>query len=175
QKVLPQHLVNNARDASNLRGSGARPSASQWDGEFRLGVQLPCDLTLELAGLAGSPLKSVVNIASMYGVVATQATLYERNEDRAPLHYGVVKAALIHLTRELAVRLGPTVRVNAVSYGGVEGRVDDAIRERYARLTPLARMLSDADLAGPVDFLTSDGATAVTGHNLLAEGGWTAW
>ncbi len=171
----PHHLVNNARDLTHLRGAGSRPSSAQWAGEFKLGVEVPFELATAFANRPDSVLQSVVNIASMYGVVAVQPGLYEKPEDVAPIHYGVVKAALIHLTRELSVRLAPRVRVNAVSFGGVIGRTDPGFAARYSRLTPLGRMLDDDDLAGPVDFLTSPGASAVTGHNLLAEGGWTTW
>jgi NAD(P)-dependent dehydrogenase (short-subunit alcohol dehydrogenase family) len=92
------------------------------------------------------------------------------------VHYGVVKAALIHLTKELAVRFADkNIRVNAVSFGGVEGRVDNQFKKRYADLCPNGRMLNDNDLTGAIDFLISRNSLAVTGHNLVVDGGWTIW
>jgi NAD(P)-dependent dehydrogenase (short-subunit alcohol dehydrogenase family) len=163
------HLVNNARDIRTLRST----DAASWAAEFHIGVIVANELTRTLAASGG--LRSVVNVSSMYGVVAVNPNLYEDPSKRAPAQYGVVKSALIHLTRELAVALAPEVRVNAVSYGGVEGRVDDTFRARYAAMVPSGRMLGDADIPGPIAFLTSPEATAVTGHNLVADGGWSTW
>ena len=92
------------------------------------------------------------------------------------MHYGVAKAALGQLTRELAVRLsGRGIMVNCVAFGGVEGRVDDACRERYAKLCPSGRMLKEEELPGPVDLLLSSAGSGITGHVLFVDGGWTAW
>ena len=173
---LPHHLVNNARDLSNLvLSDDGQPAPEQWVNEFNLGVVRPYELSLALTHAAGSRLTSIVNVASIYGIVAGNPRLYDQPARQSPVHYGVVKAALLHLTRELAVRLAPGVRVNAVSYGGVEGRVDAPFLARYAALCPSGKMLTEADIPGPVDFLTSAGASATTGHNLVVDGGWTAW
>ncbi len=176
-KQLPHHVVNNARDMANLRlPASGHPTRAQWAREFELGVAVAHDLVFALAEAEGSRLRSVVNIASMYGVVAMNPRLYKDPAHEAPIHYGVTKAALIHLTKELAVRLaGRGVRVNCVSYGGVAGRVDEDFRARYAALAPAATMLSDDDVPGAIEFLTSAAASGITGHNLLVDGGWTAW
>jgi hypothetical protein len=131
---------------------------------------------MELTLQKGSRLRSVVNIGSQYGVVAANPSLYAEQDKGSPIHYGVAKAALIQLTRELAVRLAARkVRVNCLSLGGIEGRVDERFKERYARLCPQGRMLTDSDLTGPVEFLASDASAGMTGHNLVVDGGWTAW
>jgi NAD(P)-dependent dehydrogenase (short-subunit alcohol dehydrogenase family) len=108
--------------------------------------------------------------------VAANPGLYENPASQSPLHYGVAKAALAHLTRELAVRLAPAgIQVNCIAFGGVEGRVDAEFRQRYAKLCPLGRMLNEGEVAGPVDMLLSDHFTAMTGHVLAVDGGWTIW
>jgi len=109
----------------------------------------------------------------MYGVVAPTPALYDDFTGESAPHYGTGKAALVHLAKELAVRLAPHVRVNAVSYGGVTGRADAAFEARYAQLAPLGRMLDEGDIAGPVLFLASAAAGGVTGHNLVVDGGWS--
>ncbi|MGE0201159.1 MAG: SDR family oxidoreductase [Candidatus Melainabacteria bacterium] len=177
QQLLPGVLINNARrqDTLQLAGNGL-PGRTQWLDEYVLDVVAPCALAVQLAAVKKTPLKSVINIASMYGVVPFNSTLYEDPATQAPIHYSVAKAAQIHMSRELAVRLaGQGIRVNSIAYGGVEGRVDEAFKKRYARLCPQGRMLTDKDLAGPVAFLLSEASAGVTGHNLVVDGGWTVW
>lgn len=54
------------------------------------------------------------------------------------MHYSVAKAALVHLTKEMATRLAKRqIQVNCVSYGGVQGRVNEEFEQRYAALAPL--------------------------------------
>jgi hypothetical protein len=102
--------------------------------------------------------------------------LYSDAVNQSPLHYGVAKAALQQLTRELAVRLANRdIQVNCVAFGGVEGRVDDAFKQRYAQLCPMGRMLREEEVVTPVDMLLSDGCSGVTGHTLAVDGGWGIW
>lgn len=174
--LAPHVLVNNARNLANVRpDQGGRLTHAQWAGEFSLGVIAPYELSIELARASSSMLRSIVNVASMYGVIAANPNLYANPKTESPVNYGVVKAGLIHLTRELAVRLAPSIRVNSVSFGGVEGRADDAFVERYARLCPTGRMLRENEVFEPVRFLSDDASSGVTGHNLIVDGGWSAW
>jgi NAD(P)-dependent dehydrogenase (short-subunit alcohol dehydrogenase family) len=174
--LRPRGLVNNARSLSLLEtapdGSVARENFA---GEFLLDVIVPYELTLALAKGWERSLTSVVNVASMYGIVAPNPQLYEGSLAHSPINYGVAKAALLHLSRELAVRLAPRVRVNAVSYGGVAGRADASFMQRYAQLCPAGRMLNDDEVAGPVTFLLGAASSSMTGHNLVADGGWSVW
>lgn len=174
--LLPQVLVNNARSLQFLAiGADGRTSRDNFTAELLLDVVVPYELTNALLD-TGAPLTSVINIGSIYGVVAATPALYDDHPRQSALHYGVAKAALVHLTKELAVRLAPRgVRVNMVSYGGVTGRVSDEFVARYSKLNPLGRMLNEGDIAGPVVFLASDAAAGMTGHNMMVDGGWTIW
>lgn len=167
-------LVNNARDRRNLsqilEPSGRRAA---FQSEHELGVAVPFELAVSFSDRVGSGLTAVVNVGSQYGLVAQNPLLYENYNEEAAPHYGTTKAALFHLTRELSVRLaGFGTRVNAVALGGVKGRVSNEFEERYQRMLPLGRMLEPADVVGPVLFLASSAARAVTGHTLAATGGW---
>lgn len=175
--LAPTGLVNNARSREFLGVGHEDPGlADAFAGELRMGLIVPFQMSMALACRPGSRLDSIVNISSMYGLVAPNLGLYETPEQVPPVHYGVTKAGQLQLTRELAVRLaGDGVRVNAVSYAGVAGRADAVFEERYARLAPMGRMLEDAELTGPVRFLLSAESTGTTGQNLVVDGGWTAW
>jgi NAD(P)-dependent dehydrogenase (short-subunit alcohol dehydrogenase family) len=177
EAMLPSVLVNNARNVENLKPDAAgHMSRKHWQDEFGLGVVTAYELTMAFAEAEHSPLESVVNVASIYGVGAPNLRLYERPSAQSPINYGVVKAALIHLTKELAVRLADrNIRVNAVSYGGVDGRVDDAFRKRYAELCPAGRMLQESEVFGATQFLASGQSRGISGHNVVVDGGWTAW
>jgi len=167
-------LVNNARDRSNL--SQRTDSAGFRDAfaaEYALGVIVPFELSIALSRRFEARLTAVVNIGSQYGLVAQNPLLYEDYLAESAPHYGVAKAALFQLTRELSVRLGHLgTRVNAVALGGVRGRVDAEFEQRYRQLLPLGRMLEATDAVGPVMFLASLDSIAITGHTLSVTGGW---
>lgn len=100
----------------------------------------------------------------------------------APLQgiYGMTKAAVISMTQTLAVELGPSnIRVNAVAPGLVETRFSQAlvgnkdIVDHMVSRTPLKRYAQPDEIAGAVLYLASDAASFVTGHTLVADGGFT--
>lgn len=171
------HVVSNARSLDTLKmdESGLAPAKEFLD-EFAIDVVAPYRMLMAFVRDPRHELRSVVAVGSQYGEVAPNPALYNGDLSRSPVQYGVAKAALHHLTRELSVRLAPDVRVNCVAYGGFVGRTDAAFQEHYARLAPLGRMLTEADAGGPVAFLLDDAAAAaVTGHVLVADGGWSVW
>ena len=89
--------------------------------------------------------------------------------------YNAAKAALIHLTRHLAVELAPAVRVNAVAPGVVRTRLAEALwkerEEQVTAVTPLGRIGEPADVGSAVAFLAGDRAGWITGATLVIDGG----
>lgn len=171
------HVVSNARslDTLELDAAGLAPAKRFLD-ELAIDVVAPYRMLMAFVRDPLHDLRGVVTVGSQYGEVAPNPALYGGDLSRSPVQYGVAKAALHHMTRELSVRLAPGVRVNCVAYGGFVGRADAAFQESYSRLAPLGRMLTEADAGGPVAFLLDDAAAAaVTGHVLVADGGWSVW
>lgn len=116
---------------------------------------------------------SIVNFTSTYGLVSPRPDLYDGGEKH--VGYGLSKAAVVQLTRHLAVHLAPRFRVNCVAPGGVRHRQGEAFRDRYARQAPMGRMMEIEELFGVIEFLVSDRASYCTGGVYMADGGWTAW
>jgi len=171
------HLVNNARSMESLKvGENGLTSRQHFQEEFLIDVIVPYELSMALATAQEFDLKTIVNIGSQYGVVAPNPALYSHKWEKSPIQYGVSKAALAHLTKELAVRLASkNIRVNSIAYGGVEGRVTDEFKGLYANLCPLGRMLTEEEIAGPIDYLVTESSSGMTGQTLSVDGGWTLW
>ena len=173
-EIQPTSLVNNARNIDYLKiEPSGEVKTENWLDEFRLDVVVAYQLSTLLAHHFPS-LRTIVNVSSIYGVVAANPNLYIDPVHHSPINYSVCKAALIHLTKELAVRFaGKMIRVNSVSFGGVRGRADLEFERRYSSYCPLGSMLHDNDIAGPIEFLLSEASSGTTGHNLIVDGGWT--
>jgi NAD(P)-dependent dehydrogenase (short-subunit alcohol dehydrogenase family) len=93
-----------------------------------------------------------------------------------PVDYSVTKSALYGFTRYLAAYFaGTRIRVNTVTFGGIDQGHDDAFRDRYARRVPMGRMGERHEVGGVMAFLFSDDASYMTGANVVVDGGWTAW
>lgn len=117
---------------------------------------------------------SIINIASIYGVVSNDPTLYEGTQMRQPPTYPFVKGGMIQLTRYLAAYLGKSgVRANCISPGGYFNHQPEPFVREYCRRAPLGRMMDHQDIQGAVVFLASDASAYVTGTNLMVDGGWT--
>lgn len=124
---------------------------------------------------------AIITTLSIYGIVGPDQRIYEgaRYEGRAinsPAVYSASKAALLGLTKYLATYWGHCgVRVNAITPGGVFSGQNDMFVSRYSARVPLGRMAQQDEMSGAVVYLASDEASYVTGHNLVVDGGLTAW
>lgn len=118
---------------------------------------------------------SVINISSIYGMVGPDMQLYKDTDLGNPAAYAVSKGGLIQFTKWLASNLSPEVRVNTITLGGVFRKHEEPFLSRYIERTLLKRMATEEDIKGAVAYLASDLSRYVTGHNLVVDGGWTAW
>lgn len=174
-------LINNAAftGTSGIPGY-AVPFEEQTDHAFDLASQLnlrvPFALARELAPrLRSSGRGSIINVASIYGLVGPNMGLYEGTVMGNPAAYGATKGGLVQLTRYLSTTMAPSVRVNAFAPGGIERGQPADFQARYETLTPLGRMATEEDFRGVTAWLASDASSYVTGQTIAVDGGWSAW
>ncbi len=124
---------------------------------------------------------SIINIASMYGLVASYPEVYEDLDSGGqPPYYQAGKAAVLQLTRHLAVYWAKDgIRVNAISPGAFPPvKTQEQIPQLVARLkprVPLGRLGENWEIKGAILFCASPASSYMTGQNLVIDGGWTAW
>lgn len=118
---------------------------------------------------------AIVNMASIYGVVANDFTIYEQTAITPPAAYSAIKGGIINFTKYLASYLGEHgIRVNSLSPGGIFDHQDKTFVANYEKKVPMKRMGTPEDIAPGVIFLLSDDSKYITGHNLIIDGGWTS-
>ena len=123
---------------------------------------------------------SVINVASMYGMVSPDLRVYESSEMANPPFYGAAKSALLQWTKYAACEFGSErIRINAISPGAFPAKkVQDQQAQLISQLKrkiPLCRIGESEELIGPIIFLAGGGSSYITGANLVVDGGWTAW
>jgi NAD(P)-dependent dehydrogenase (short-subunit alcohol dehydrogenase family) len=133
------------------------------------------------ARMAGEGRGSIVNVSSVYGMLSPVQQLYEfrrqgGEEFFKPVAYSVSKSALYNLTRYLATYWAKSgVRVNTLTLAGVWNDQPQEFLDAYTARMPMGRLADVREVVGPIVFLASDASSYVTGANLVADGGWSAW
>jgi NAD(P)-dependent dehydrogenase (short-subunit alcohol dehydrogenase family) len=159
---------------------GERDTVAAWEESMRINATgLFITLRTFADAMAAQPGGgSIVNIASMQGMVGSNPALYEGTAMGTVPDYFFHKGGMLNLTRHYASLYGPRrVRVNAVSPGGIynpEKPQPEPFLSRYHAMTMLGRMARADEIGGAVVFLLSDAASYITGVNLPVDGGYTA-
>ena len=168
-------LINNAvaRAGGDLRNS----TVANWEVTLRvnaIGLFSACRIFSEPMQAARTG--SIINIASIYGIVGANFSIYKGTSLTNPVNYTFAKGGMISLTRYLASYLAPyQVRVNCLSPGGFKTpETPTEFVSNYLQHVPMGRMLEPGDIDGPLVFLASDASRYVTGQNIAVDGGWTA-
>lgn len=178
-------LINNAGVSGKFESGNIAPlfenyPQEEWDKAWAVNVT---GMFLCAQAVGREMVKSgggaIVNVSSIYGVVAPDQRLYNKEGELnfvKPVAYSVTKSAVLNLTRYLAAYWGKNnIRVNTLTPGGVFDNQDADFVEKYNQKTPLRRMANPDDMAGPMLFLVSDASKYVTGANLMVDGGWVSW
>lgn len=122
---------------------------------------------------------NIINIASMYGMVAPDMSIYGDSGQNNPANYGAGKAAIIQFTKYLAAVYGSKgIRANAISPGSFPNpkvQQNKKFIKELCKKNPLNRIGQPKDLYGIIVFLASDASAYVTGQNIAVDGGWTVW
>ena len=183
-------VVNNAHEMGSLtgfnteNGSLENSTLEQWSRNLTGGVVWPF-ITIQKLGLKMKQQNSgsIINISTMYALVAPSPDLYEGTEFSNPPGYSASKAAMLSFTRYVASFWGKHgVRANAIlpgpfsntDYGSTNSVPQDSpFLSRLRSRTCLKRVGRPHELAGALLFLASDASSFVTGQALIVHGGWT--
>ncbi|RKF17813.1 SDR family oxidoreductase [Alginatibacterium sediminis] len=116
---------------------------------------------------------SLVNISSIYGVVAPKFEIYQNTSMTTPVEYAAIKSAILHLNKYVARYINDSrFRVNSVSPGGILDNQPEPFLEAYKSNTNGTGMLDVDDVVGPVLYLISPQSLFVTGQNLIIDDGF---
>lgn len=117
---------------------------------------------------------NIVNMSSIYGVMAPRFEIYETTSMTMPVEYAVIKSGLLHLTRYMAKYLkGTGIRVNSISPGGIEDGQPTEFLQKYNAMCLSKGMLDKSDIVGTVLFLLSDASAYINGQNLVVDDGFS--
>lgn len=116
---------------------------------------------------------NIINISSIYGVVAPKFEVYENTPMTMPVEYAAIKSGLIHLTKYMAKYFkGMNIKVNALSPGGIFDSQPEVFLAKYKEQCLNKGMLDKNDLRGTLVYLLSDMSQYVNGQNIIVDDGF---
>jgi NAD(P)-dependent dehydrogenase (short-subunit alcohol dehydrogenase family) len=167
--------------------NNAYPRTSDWGNKFediqidswKSNVDMQMNSIFYLSQIVLEKLKiqkfgSIVNMASIYGVVGPDFSVYDNTEMTMPAAYSAIKGGIINFTRYLSSYYGKyNIRINCISPGGIYNNQSETFVQNYEKKVPMNRMGKASDIAPAVCFMLSDESSYITGQNLIIDGGWT--
>lgn len=177
-------LINNAAYGGGSGGKGLSLEIENFDDDaWKSGIDGNLGLTFRSIRAAVPLMKekggSIINIASMYGVVSPDPSIYGDSGNNSPVTYGVSKAGVLQMTRYAGAHLAKYgIRVNAITPGPFPNEKTLANKEfsqKLADKTMLKRVGHRDEIRGAIVLLASDASSFMTGSNITVDGGWTAW
>ena len=123
--------------------------------------------------------KSIINISSIYSIISPDPRIYSKNDRKSSEIYGATKAAVNQMTRYFSVHLSnKNIRVNSISPGGLlneKSLQNKKFIKKYSFRNPMGRMGYVNEIIGAAVYLVSDASSYTNGHNLVVDGGMSAW
>jgi len=117
---------------------------------------------------------NIINISSIYGVIAPRFEIYNDTSMTMPVEYAAIKSALIHLTKYMAKYYrGKNIRINSISLGGLFDDQPASFLEGYKSYCLNKGMLNKTDVNGTLIYLLSDQSAFVNGQNIVVDDGFT--
>lgn len=117
---------------------------------------------------------NIVNISSIYGVIAPKFEIYDNTPMSMPVEYAAIKSAIIHLAKYMAKYFkGMNIRVNVLSPGGIFDHQPTSFLEAYREQCMNKGMLDKSDLCGTLVYLLSDMSAYVNGQNIVVDDGFS--
>jgi len=117
---------------------------------------------------------NIVNISSVYGVIAPRFEIYEGTVMTTPVEYAAIKSGLIHLTKYMAKYFkGMNIKVNSISPGGILDVQPESFLNNYKKYSSNKGMLDKEDIVGTLIYLLSDMSQYVNGQNIIVDDGFS--
>lgn len=117
---------------------------------------------------------NIINISSVYGIIAPRFEIYEGTSMTMPVEYAVIKSGLLHLTKYMAKQFKrKNIRVNAISPGGIFDNQPKEFIDKYNNFCMGKGMLDRQDVIGALIFLLSDSSKHINGQNIIIDDGFT--
>lgn len=117
---------------------------------------------------------NIVNMSSIYGVVAPKFDVYDNTKMTMPVEYAAIKSAVVHLTKYMAKYFkGEKIRFNSISCGGIFDNQPESFLKKYKEYSLNKGMLDKSDVTGTLVYLLSDISKYVNGQNIIVDDGWS--
>ena len=170
-------LVNNAYPRTNDWGNKFEDiKIDSWKSNIDMQLNSTfylCQIVLEKMKI--QKFGSIVNMASIYGLVGPDFSVYANTDMTMPAAYSAIKGGVINFTRYLSSYYGKyNIRINCISPGGIFNNQPDIFVKNYEKKVPMNRMGKPSDISPAICFMLSDESSYITGHNLVIDGGWTS-